>query len=54
MGVDVREPATVADPSHIPMIAEPLFNNLKADVELVPVTSLDDVRQGLTEIAKER
>jgi hypothetical protein len=42
------------DPSDIPSIAEPLFMNLHATVELVPVMNLDDLRAGLEKAKKNR
>ena len=37
----------MTDPSQIPVIAEPLFLNLDADVEFVPVMNADDLRKAL-------
>jgi len=37
----------LAEPSHIVESVEPLFHNLNAAVEIVPVMSADDVRKGL-------
>ncbi len=42
------------DPSDIPSIAEPLFTNMHASVELFPVMNLDDLRAGLEKAAKNR
>jgi hypothetical protein len=36
----------LADPSQIVEVAEPLFSNLNAEVEFVPVMSADDLRKG--------
>lgn len=36
------------DPSDIPMIAEPLFTEMGAKIELTPVMSADDVQSGLS------
>jgi hypothetical protein len=37
----------LADPSQIVEVAEPLFSNLHAAVEIVPVMNADDVRKGI-------
>ena len=41
----------MADPSQIPQIAEPLFLNLDAAVEFVPVMNADDLRKALEMVA---
>ena len=38
---------TFADPSQIAEVVEPLFLNLNAATELVPVMNGDDLRKGL-------
>lgn len=42
----------LADPSRIPVVCEPLFARLGAEVDLTPVMSLDDLRSGLTDLAR--
>ena len=42
----------LAEPSQIVEVVEPLFLNLHATTELVPVMSGDDLRKGLTNAAK--
>ena len=37
----------LADPSQIPTIVEPLFQELDAAVEFVPVMNMDDLMKGL-------
>jgi hypothetical protein len=41
----------MADPTQIPQIAEPLFMNLEAAVEFVPVMDADDLRKALEKVA---
>ncbi len=41
----------MADTSQIPQIAEPLFMNLDAAVEFVPVMNADDLRTALEKVA---
>ena len=38
------------DPSQIPQIAEPLFQNLDASVEFVPVMNADDLRKAIERV----
>jgi hypothetical protein len=38
------------DPSEIPAIAEPLFQNMGARVEFIPVMNGDDLRKALAEL----
>jgi hypothetical protein len=38
--------------SEIPVICEPLFAGLDAEVELVPVMNGDDLKKGLSTVAK--
>ena len=40
----------MADPSEIPLVAEPLFLNLDADVEFNPVMNLDDLKRALEKV----
>jgi hypothetical protein len=42
------------DPSDIPSIVEPLFLELNASVELVPVMNLEELRTGLEKASKNR
>ena len=41
----------MADPTQIPQIAEPLFLNLDAAVEFVPVMNADDLKTALEKVA---
>ena len=40
------------DSSEIPVIAEPLFQNLDADVTLTPVMNAEDVKKGIENASK--
>jgi hypothetical protein len=42
----------LADPSQIPVIAEPFFMTVNAAIELLPVMTPEDVQKGLEEAAK--
>jgi hypothetical protein len=42
----------ITDPSQIIEAVEPLFLNLNASVEIVPVMNGDDLRNGLGKVAK--
>lgn len=39
----------LADTSQIPVIAEPLFHDLDATVEFIPVMNADDLQRGLAQ-----
>jgi hypothetical protein len=41
----------IADVSQIPVIAEPLFMELDAKIDLVPVMNADDLAKGLQQLA---
>ncbi len=41
----------MTDPTEIPQIAEPLFMNLDAAVEFLPVMNADDLRTALEKVA---
>lgn len=43
----------LADPAQIPVIAEPLFQELQSKVEFIPVMNSDDLQRGLATIARE-
>ncbi len=38
----------MTDPSQIPVIAEPLFQELEAELEFYPVMNLEDLTKGLS------
>ena len=40
----------LAEPSQIVEVAEPLFSNLNASIELVPVMNVDDLRKGIAKV----
>ena len=40
------------DAAQIPVVAEPFFQGLNADVTLIPVMNADDVAKGMEEAAK--
>jgi hypothetical protein len=42
----------LAEPSQIVDVVEPLFLNLNAATEIVPVMNGDDLRKGLAKVAK--
>lgn len=42
----------LADPSDIPPIAEPLFQELNATVEFMPVMNVEELQRGLTQAAQ--
>lgn len=39
----------LADPSQIPVIAEPLFQELNSTVEFIPVMNVDELQRGLAQ-----
>jgi hypothetical protein len=41
----------MADPSQIPVIAEPLFMNLDAAIEFMPVMNAEDLKTALAKVA---
>ncbi len=41
------------DPAMIPVIAEPLFQELHSKVEFIPVMNQDELQRGLANIAEE-
>ena len=42
----------LADPALIPVIAEPLFQELHSTVEFIPVMNTDELQRGLAEAAQ--
>lgn len=42
----------LAEPSQIPGVVEPLFQDINATVELVPVMNADELRRGLTALGE--
>ncbi len=42
----------MTDPSQIPVLTEPLFQELEAEVELYPVMNQEDLTKGLTEVGQ--
>jgi hypothetical protein len=42
----------LADPSQIVEVVEPLFSNLNAAVEIVPVMNADDLRKGIAKASQ--
>src|SRR3974390_3356114 len=42
----------LADASQIVEIAEPLFSNLNAAIEIVPVMTADDLRKGIAKVTQ--
>jgi hypothetical protein len=43
----------LTDPSQIVEVAEPLFSNLNAAVEIVPVMNGDDLRKGIAKASQQ-
>lgn len=41
------------DPAMMPVIAEPLFQELQSKVEFLPVMNADDLQRGLAKIAQQ-
>jgi hypothetical protein len=41
------------DPAMIPVIAEPLFQELQSKVEFIPVMNADDLQRGLANVAQQ-
>lgn len=44
----------LSDTAQIPVIAEPLFQQVNATVEFIPVTNVDDLQRGLTTLGEMR
>ena len=44
----------LSDTSQIPVIAEPLFQQVNATVEFIPVMNVDDLQRGLTALGETR
>jgi hypothetical protein len=42
----------LADPSQIVEVVEPLFSNLNAAVEIIPVMNADDLRKGIAKASQ--
>lgn len=42
----------MVDPAQIPLIAEPLFQQVEATVQFLPVMNADDLQRGLAAAAK--
>lgn len=42
----------LSDPAQIPVIAEPLFQQLNSRVEFIPVMNVDDLQRGLAAAAQ--
>ena len=42
------------DPSELPAVTEPLFNQLKAQVEMFPVMNQEDLQTGLQQLGGDR
>jgi hypothetical protein len=40
------------DPAQIPVIAEPLFQQLESTVEFIPVMNADELQRGLADVAR--
>jgi hypothetical protein len=40
------------DPSQLPPITEPLFNRLKANVQMFPVMDREDLQKGLSQLGR--
>ena len=38
------------DPSQLPTITEPMFSNLKANIQMIPVMDREDLQKGLGQI----